>query len=289
MSNLLPTARVLGLAILAGWLPACGGEPERSSPASNDTDRPVADTTDGSQATRASTGRRSGSSTPDAESLGREDYDSADLGALYGEIRFTGEAPERFPLGASQKSECTHHPEVDHMSDTAIVNDGKVQYVYVYIRSGFSETVIPPPADEPVILDQRGCVYVPHVQALQAGQQLQVRNSDPTNHNVNYKAPRNNKSGNRNMGQGQDPLEIDFEREETKVRFKCDIHPWMESWVHVCEHPWFAVTDEAGTFRIPDVPPGDYVIEAIHEVFGKLRGKVTVAAGQATGFALTFE
>ena len=124
---------------------------------------------------------------------------------------------------------------------------------------------------------------------MQAGQKMLVKNSDPTTHNVNVKAPRNNASGNVNMGQGQAPLEYLFARRELPVHLKCDIHPWMSAMVYVQEHPWFAVSDEDGTFRIPDVPPGEYVVEAVHEEFGKTRGKVRVEAGASSGFALTLE
>jgi len=222
------------------------------------------------------------------ELLGSEPYDSPDQGCLYGEIRTSREDVAGFPIGARQKSECKHHPEVEHLSESILVTDGKVANAYVYIKSGYDPDSLPPAPPESVTLDQRGCIYTPHVLGLRTNQKLLVANSDPTNHNVNVLA-RRNKGGNKNMGRGQAPVEYVFPRPEVGIRFKCDIHPWMGARVHVAEHPWFAITGEDGTFRIPDVPPGDYTIEVVHEQLGKVRGRVTVEAGRATGFTLSLD
>jgi len=224
------------------------------------------------------------------ERLPDEDFDSTELGALFGEIRFRGEAPERFPIGARKKSECTHHPEIAHLSDIIVVEDGKVAGVLVRVTRGFDADDIPPVPEESVVLDQRGCTYTPHIVALRVGQTLEVRNSDPTTHNVNAKPKKNRGPGNRNMGQGQDALRVVFDQPEVSIHFKCDIHPWMEARVHVLEHPWFDISDSDGTFRIEGLPPGTYTVEALHEKFGKLSAKeIEVEAGRATGFALSFE
>ena len=79
------------------------------------------------------------------------------------------------------------------------------------------------------------------------------------------------------------------EPELLPIQIQCDIHPWMGARVHVQDHPWFAVTDAKGNFRIPDVPPGEYVVEALHETFDPVRGSVTVEAGKASGIALTLD
>src|SRR5262249_48346068 len=98
-----------------------------------------------------------------------------------------------------------------------------------------------------------------------------IRNSDPTNHNV-HSLPRKNDASNVQMGPGQAPLEITFERAEAPIKFQCDVHSWMGAAVFVEEHPWFAITDEHGAFTIRDVPPGDYVVEAVHELLGRASG-----------------
>jgi hypothetical protein len=114
-----------------------------------------------------------------------------------------------------------------------------------------------------------------------------VTNEDPTTHNVHTKSKLNSEI-NKTMGAGQAPLEFRFERSERPVPFKCDIHPWMGAEVYVEEHPWFAVSDAQGRFRIEDVPPGEYVVEALHADLKSARGRVSVRAGTASGIAFTF-
>lgn len=275
----------LAVSLLAGGPLAAGcggcscGEPPPSA-------TPSAPPEAASQVQRA--GR---AALPPVTSLGDEPFSSAERGGLHGTILFEGEAPERFTLAAaSERSECSHHPEVDQRANEVVVSDGKLAGVFVHLKSGYDEAAIPAAPSSPVTLDQRGCMYVPRVVALQLGQKLRVSNSDPTNHNVHAR-PKKNTQFNRNMGIAADPakdaLEVTFEHAEKPVPFACDIHPWMGAVVFVEEHPWFAVSDEHGAFRIPDVPPGEYVVEAVHEKLGSVAGSVKVSAGKSTGFTLT--
>jgi len=276
------------LALLVGVLvavlvPGCGGD-EGGAPANTSS-------------TSASSGNQTGSAPASSQRPGRasvaavsvtgqQPYASTEFGALNGTILFQGTPPARFQLGATSMNECSHHPEVDQRSNQVIVNDGKLVNCFVTLRSGYDEKKIPPPPSTPAHLDQRGCMYVPRVVALQLGQKLEVLNSDPTNHNV-HSSPKRNNGVNTNMGAGGKPFEIDFERAEDGIPFQCDIHSWMGACIFVSEHPWFAVTDEQGHFEIRDVPPGTYVVEARHETLTKVQGSVTVTAGKSTGFTLT--
>jgi len=260
------------LLVLAS-VSACGGdEPAASAPET---------APESSSAEPASAGgtRRA---VAKAESSGEEPYDSAELGALHGEILFTGTAPERFTLGAAQTSGCRDHPDVDQRANEVVVADGKLAGAYVYLKSGFDAARIPAPSADVVTLEQKGCMYVPRVLALRVGQTLQVTNGDPTAHNVHARAKRNPEL-NKSMGAAQAPIEFRFEKAERPVPFKCDIHPWMGAAVFVEEHPWFAVSDGAGRFRIADVPPGEYVVEVVHERLGETRGSATVTAGRSSG------
>lgn len=280
----------LGLLCFAAGALGCGGErQERAAPAADDGATEVEDAEpEAGDAPAGRSGRDS--STPDATVIDERPYDSTEFGALHGEIRITGEPPARFPLGADQQADCRHHPEVEQLSEIVVAEAGKLQNVYVHLRlpGSFDETKVPAPPATPVLLDQRGCMYTPHVLALQAGQTLRVANSDPTTHNVNYLAPKNAVTGNRNMGAGQAPLELTLTKPEEKIRFKCDVHPWMGAWAYVEEHPWFAVSGKGGVFEIRDVQPGTYTVEAIHEHYGKIRGRVVVEANKSRGIALTF-
>ena len=278
-----PFLRALGAAgplLGACGLAACSEEP-KSTPEAKQAESPAT-----SEASQATPGRAGRSAAAAVSLTGEEPDESSELGALHGTILFAGAAPERFPLGASSTPECKHHPEVDQRSNVLIVNDGKLANAYVTIDSGYDRAKVPPASAATLTLSQKGCMYVPRVLALRVGQTLRVTNDDPTNHNVHARGQRNGEL-NKNMGKGQEALEFRFDKPEKPVPFACDIHPWMGAAVYVEEHPWFAVTDEQGAFRIRDLPPGEYVVEVTHEALKRTKGTVRVEAGKSSGFTLT--
>ncbi len=117
----------------------------------------------------------------------------------------------------------------------------------------------------PLVVDQKGCEYLPYIGAVQTGQKITVKNSDPVMHNV-HTVPAVTGNGEENKPQmaGAPDLTFSYGKEENFLKFKCDVHPWMLSYVTVVDHPYFAVTGKDGTFTIKDVPPGKYKIEALH-------------------------
>lgn len=143
--------------------------------------------------------------------------------------------------------------------------DGGLADTFVYIKEGLDGKAAPA-ATGTAVLDQVGCEYVPYVLGLQTGQKLIVKNSDPLLHNVHVmpNPSSGNKESNKAQPAGFKPFEYAFDNSEVFLRFKCDVHPWMFSYVGVVPHPYFAVTNEKGEFKIPNVPPGEYVIEAVH-------------------------
>ncbi len=155
--------------------------------------------------------------------------------------------------------------------------DGRLANVFVYVAEGLDGRYDPP--DTLHLLNQVGCRYAPRVSGMMVGQPLVVRNSDPTLHNVHATPQRNPEL---NRGQPMQGMELreSFEKAEVMIPFRCDVHPWMRSWLAVLPHPFFAVTDEEGTFSIEGLPAGDYVLEAWHEVLGRRRLEVTLGDGQ---------
>jgi plastocyanin len=141
----------------------------------------------------------------------------------------------------------------------------------------------------PAVLDQRDCMYGPQIFAVQTGQKILVKNSDPTLHNIhlNPALPANtgaNPPNNFAQMQGQPDLTISFPAPEVFLKFQCDVHPWMFSWVTVVDHPWFAVTDKDGKYTIKNVPPGKYTITALHRKAGPKEGtdkEIEVKDGEA--------
>lgn len=120
-------------------------------------------------------------------------------------------------------------------------------------------------AAQPLVIDQKGCEYIPYVAAAQTGQKIVVKNSDPIMHNVH---PTPTGAGNKEDNKAQMPggadLNFSFPTAENFLRFKCDVHPWMFSYISVVDHPYFAVTGKDGSFTIKNVPPGKYTIVATH-------------------------
>jgi plastocyanin len=117
-----------------------------------------------------------------------------------------------------------------------------------------------------MVLDQKGCEYTPQILAVQTGQTITVKNSDPVMHNV-HTVPgvgSTNKEENKPQGAGAADLNFSVTSAENFYKFKCDVHPWMFAWVTVVDHPYYAVTAKDGTFTIKDVPPGKYKIAALH-------------------------
>ncbi len=145
-------------------------------------------------------------------------------------------------------------------------------------------------AAAPLMIDQKGCEYLPYVAVAQTGQKISVKNSDPMMHNV-HPTPitAGNKEDNKAQFPGGADLHFEFPKAENFLRFKCDVHPWMFSYVTIVDHPYHAVTGKDGNFTLKDVPPGEYTIVALHRkaALTGVEQKVTVTAdGAKVDFAL---
>jgi len=165
----------------------------------------------------------------------------------------------------------THHYKV--------AKDGGFGDVFVYIKEKPAGTYAPPA--KAALLDQKGCTYHPYVSGLMVNQKLKIRNDDPLMHNV-HATPK--VAGNKefNVGQPVKGMEYttSFPKSEVLLRFKCDVHPWMFAYIGVLDHPFFAVTDKDGNFKLPaGLPAGEYTLVAYHRKAGKVTQKITVADG----------
>lgn len=141
--------------------------------------------------------------------------------------------------------------------------------VFVHVKAGAPKT---PPAGQGTVLDQVSCEYVPYVMGVQAGQKFKIKNSDPLMHNV-HATPKVNPEFNLAQPLKDMVMEQSFAKPEVMVRMKCDVHPWMLAYIGVVEHPYFAVTDKDGNFKIPGLPDGKYTIEAFHAKTHMLKGQ----------------
>ena len=161
--------------------------------------------------------------------------------------------------------------------------DGSLANVFVTLEGTFPQTPIPA---QPVVIDQRACIYVPRVIGARLGQTLQVRNSDDLLHNVHSLTEKGNAS---NISEPKAGMVQSFKlKDEEVLRIKCDVHRWMTTYVGIVSHPYFAVTGDAGTFEIANVPPGSYTIRAWHERYGPVTQMVRVRAGATTNVDFSY-
>ena len=210
------------------------------------------------------------------------DTGSAWAGSIKGKVSFDGEAPQRRQLQMSADPKCEAANPGGRLGEVYVVENGALQNVFVYVKDGLTGQTFPVPS-EPVTLDQKGCMYSPHVLGIMVGQELQIGNSDDTLHNV-HSLPEKSKQFNNAMPMKGMTIKKKFTAPEVMVRFKCDVHPWMSAYVGVLEHPLYAVSGPDGTFEIKNVPDGSYTVEAWHEAAGAQTQQVTVA-GDAPGTA----
>jgi len=194
-------------------------------------------------------------------------------GSVTGAIAYNGAAPAPKKIDSSADPACGQaNPNLS--TEDAVVKDGKLANVFVYVKDGLGARTYAVPAT-PVMLEQRGCRYVPHVFGVQAGQTIQVANNDTTLHNV-HALPKNNREFNFGQPANVPAVPRVFDKPEIGLPFRCDVHGWMSAYVNVVAHPFFAVTNDAGGFEIKGLPPGAYTIELWHERLGTQSQSVTV-------------
>lgn len=205
---------------------------------------------------------------------------AAGRGAIKGHIRLMGKLPGNPVIRMGVDPMCARINAGKRVVQETVAAslDGSLANVFVKLQGTFPKTPI---SAAPVTIDQRGCIYVPRVVGIQAGQTLQIRNSDALLHNVHSSSPL--KDNNFNVGQPLAGMVNQFrlKEEDAMVHLRCDLHTWMSSYIGVVSHSYFAVSNAAGTFVIDDVPAGTYTIHAWHERYGPLTQIVRVKAGGA--------
>jgi hypothetical protein len=206
--------------------------------------------------------------------------DAATAGQVVGLVSFDGEAPAPQPIDMRGEATCAEKHDGQPVDRPVVVGDDRgLKNVYVYVREGLPEGAWPTP-DQEVELDQDGCIYQPRVLGLQTGQTLRIRNSDGLLHNVNAR-PTNQRGFNISQPTNM-TTDRSFAQPEVMIPVRCDVHGWMAAYIGVQDHPYFVVTPENGEYRIENLPPGEYVIEAWHERYGTQTQTVTVAeSGEA--------
>jgi hypothetical protein len=248
---------------LAASLAACGGGSQETS---NSSAEPTA-----------------------SDNSGGQKVDTATAGSVKGTIALEGMAPKNEPIRMNADPVCVREAKGPQMQETYLVgSDGKtLGNVFVYVKDGLGNYVFDTPT-EVATIDQRECRYRPHVFGMRVGQPLEIMNSDPTLHNI-HATPKANQEFNTGQPIKDMKTRHTFTAKEVMVPFKCDVHGWMNAYVGVLDHPYFAVTKEDGQFELNSLPPGTYTIEAWHERLGPMTQSVTVAEKETKDVNFTFK
>src|SRR6476620_7895597 len=224
-----------------------------------------------------------GSSAAAASSSGSggSKVDPATAADIKGSVTVEGTVPENVPIKMNADPVCAREVTTPQMMETYVVgSDGKsLGNVFVYVKDGLGDLKFDAPTT-PVSVDQKDCRYHPHVFGIQVGQPLEIINSDPTLHNIHAVAKNNREFNNGQPLQNMKTTHT-FTAPEVMVPFKCDVHGWMNAYVGVLNHPYFAVTDQDGKFDIKGLPPGTYTIEAWHEKGGAVTQSVTIGNSES--------
>jgi plastocyanin len=220
------------------------------------------------------------SATPKAATIA---VDAATAGSISGNVSFKGIPPKPKPLDMTQDPGCPSSPQP---SDAIVVNGGKLANVFIYVKEGLPQGTFAVPS-EPVVLDQKGCRYSPHMLGIMAGQPLKVLNSDTADHNI-HDMPQNNPAWNESQTPTSKPVIKTFAHPEMMIPVQCNQHPWMRAYINVLTHPYFAVSAADGSFTIKNLPPGEYTLVAVHEKFGEQTMKVSVGPKMDTDARFVF-
>ena len=199
---------------------------------------------------------------------------------LTGKVAFEGTAPAPKPISFGAEKQCAiMHGDKPPVDEGIVVNSNNtVKWALVYIKEGVSGEFKAP--DQPVVVNQKGCLFSPHVAAVMAGQKIDFKNEDAVLHNVRANSKANKMFNIAQPIQGMTTTKK-FDQPEIGIQMRCDVHFWMSAYIHVLSHPFFAVTGEDGSFTIKDLPAGNYTLEVWHEALGTQTQMVTVGEGES--------
>ena len=209
--------------------------------------------------------------------------DPATVATVNGTVKFDGVAPKPAKIDMSQDPGC----KGTNQAENVVVDNGDLANVFVYVKDGLGSRTFDVPKDT-VVIEQKGCQYHPHVLGVMAGQTVDIKNGDPTTHNI-HPTPKDNREWNESQPPSSADIEKNFAREEIMLPVKCNQHPWMKMYINVVKSPFYAVTDASGKYEIKGLPPGDYTIAFVHEKLGEQDQKVTVAPKDTKTVDATFK
>jgi plastocyanin len=203
-------------------------------------------------------------------------------GSIAGTVTYSGKAPAPKKLAVTKDTQVCGKAE--HMDESLVVGaNGGVKNVVVSIK-GIKAGKGLETMGASFVLDQKGCMYTPHVSLVPVNATLKILNPDGILHNIHTYSQKN-PAFNKSQPQFKKEMTATFAQPEV-ITAKCDVHGWMSASIVVVDHPYYVITDASGAYKLTDVPPGTYTVEFWQEKLGTKTAQVTVAAGQAA--ALNF-
>ena len=249
----LPRAIVLAIAVaLAALTPGCGGSSSVPPPPPP-------------------------GAIPPGESIGGS--------SIVGRVLFRGDPPERKPLNMSGEAACRRPGDVALSEELIVNDDGSLRNSYVHVVSGLGDRLFAPPTTE-VQMDQRGCIFIPHLLPARANQIIAFKSSDAVVHNVRTVARENPQFNVSMSGRGRTVKRF-FPKPEI-IQIRCDIHAWMAAYIAVSDHPFHDATGDDGAFSIDGLPAGTFEVEVWHERLGTSRQSVTLGEGERREIEFSF-
>ena len=217
-----------------------------------------------------------------------QSIDTTTTGSIMGTVKLEGTPPKMKVINMAAEPSCAKdHTSLPPMTQDVVPGEhGTLQNVVVYLQADFNKYRFEQPTT-PVTIDQKGCMYEPHVLALRTGQTLDVVNSDPVTHNI-HPTPEDNREWNQSQPPGAPPIMQTFAREEVSIPVKCNVHPWMKAYIAVLNNPYFQVTGKDGSFDLKNVPPGTYKLIAWHELYGTQEQDITIMPKKPKTTTLVF-
>jgi plastocyanin len=224
---------------------------------------------------------------PSAPPANAKRVDQSKAGNLSGRVMIEGTVPANPPIKLDGDPYCSQQNPKGARLESFVVDDGGLENVFVYVKDGLGDYGFDVPS-EPAKLDQQGCRYRPHVLGIRVGQKLVTTNDDDTLHNVHAMGKTN---GEWNRAQALKNMSDDtvFTKREVMIPFKCDVHNWMQAYIGVLDHPYFAVTHDGGHFELKNLPAGTYTVEAWHEKLGTQSQTVTLGEKESKELTFTFK
>jgi hypothetical protein len=202
-------------------------------------------------------------------------------GSIRGMVSLSGTPPIMEKIVMKGDAECLKgYDQAPASQEVLVGRDGGMQNVFVHVQSGLPRLKYPLPISA-VEMRQRGCLFEPRVVGLMTGQPLRVVNDDKTLHNIRTISVHNRPFNLGNPAKGSSQTRA-FSAAEVMIKARCDVHSWMNAYIGVVEHPFFAVSDPDGRFSIAGLPDGEYTLEAWHERYGRISQPVSIKEGQET-------